>query len=134
MSTPPRLSQLLVDLGERLSAAYILLSGSAKICVESKDGVQKWSANGSPTCSPAMTQNRVINASTIAKLLPGDIFGVELMVHKSPSEILLKVTEPSEMIVLKESCYRDSLGWGDLCSLEGLSVTNDFGSLMRHER
>ena len=81
-----------------------------------------------------MTQNRVITASTIAKLLPGDIFGVELMVHKSPSEVLLKVTEPSEMIVLGEACYRDGVGWGDLCSLEGLSVTKDFNALMRHER
>ncbi|GMI06214.1 hypothetical protein TrLO_g3530, partial [Triparma laevis f. longispina] len=106
--------EMLVDVGEIATASYILLSGSAKICVESSDGIQRWSKNGSPTTSPVVSQGRVLEASKISKLEPGDIFGAEMMIQKTPSNVMLKVTEPSEFIVISENNYRGALGRRDL--------------------
>ncbi|GMH98091.1 hypothetical protein TrVE_jg12679 [Triparma verrucosa] len=119
--------ELLVDVGEFATATYILLSGSAKICVESTDGIQRWSSNGSPTTSPVLSQGRVLSASKIRKLEPGDIFGAEMMIHKTPSKVMLKVTEPSEFIVVTEANYRDALGMRDL--LQDKVEENEFKGL-----
>ena len=60
---------MLVDIGEVMTAGYILLSGSAKICAEANSSTaQRWSSNGTPSTSPVVSGGRVINSSLITKL------------------------------------------------------------------
>ena len=121
--------EVLVDIGEVLTAGYILLSGSAKICFESTGG-GGWTSTGSPTTSPVLSRGRLINGKMASKLEPGDIFGIELMIQKKASGVLLKVTEPSEFIVVKDEAYRDALGVRD--GLAGKVKESEFKGLTIH--
>jgi CRP-like cAMP-binding protein len=108
---------VLVDLDERASACYILLSGSAKIVADGAGAQRDRNAelDFSPSSSPIITKNRVLDARVLEKLEPGDIFGVEMMVQKGKgSNLLVKVTEASEFIVIPSGLYRLAMGERDM--------------------
>ena len=126
---------ILVDLEEVSGACFILLSGSAKIMAEwdgalesSQRSYKGFNPNrGSalemdPEASPIVSNQRIIDAKVLEKLDPGDIFGTEMMMQDTASQVLVKVTEPSEFVVIPAAVYRNALGEND-CLKTGKDMT-----------
>ena len=106
----------LVDFDEISRASYIFLTGSADVrCKASSDAAERSADNGS--------------SKVLAKVVPGDIFGVETMIQNKPSDVRLQICETSEVILLREANYRRVIGCGDLYLEQRIVRTFNFDTI-----